>query len=415
MHPENVATPFGRRQVSLAAIRRQSADVTLEEGAVANKWKILQAVSTAIEKFELQPNSVAVLNALLSFYPETDLRQGAQMIVFPSNVQLSLRAHGMAGATMRRHLAALVDAGLITRRDSANGKRFARKNAVGKIQSAFGFDLSPLLVRAKAIAKLASDVENERAILRHKREDLTVIRRDVRKLITAALLDGLPGDWTSLDEAYREIAVRIPRSPSLPLLNEAMENMVSLRAEVLNRLEILDNDNIGSSSDAPDEQHIQNSNTESQFEFTKADKGVGTISSSKPSSVLEPAKEYPLNMILRACPSVSDYGPGGRIQNWRDLLDATSVIRSTLGITPSAYADACAKMGHQAAAISVACILQRAPLIHSAGGYLRDLTRKAVLGRFSVGPMLNALLHAGLYRASDSANRQLVATNKLTC
>ena len=34
------------------------------------------------------------------------------LIVFPSNEQLSLRAHGMPASTLRRHLAGLVDAGL---------------------------------------------------------------------------------------------------------------------------------------------------------------------------------------------------------------------------------------------------------------------------------------------------------------
>lgn len=59
----------------------------------------------------IQSNSLAVLDALLSFYPENDLRQDVPLIVFPSNAQLSLRAHGMAGSTLRRHLAVLVEAG----------------------------------------------------------------------------------------------------------------------------------------------------------------------------------------------------------------------------------------------------------------------------------------------------------------
>ena len=87
--------------------------------------------------------ALAVLDALLSFHPETAL-SGEGLIVFPSNQQLALRAHGMPPATLRRHLAALVDCGLIIRRDSPNGKRFARKGQGGAIEMAFGFDLSPL-------------------------------------------------------------------------------------------------------------------------------------------------------------------------------------------------------------------------------------------------------------------------------
>jgi replication initiation protein RepC len=48
----------------------------------------------------------------------------------------------------------------------------------------------------------------------------------------------------------------------------------------------------------------------------------------------------------------------------------------------------------------IACILQRATQISSAGGYLRVLTDKARAGEFSVGPMLMAAL-----KANGSASR----------
>jgi replication initiation protein RepC len=49
-------------------------------------------------------------------------------------------------------------------------------------------------------------------------------------------------------------------------------------------------------------------------------------------------------------------------------------------------------MGEAAAAVVVACVLQRTTAIKSAGGYLRELTRKAEAGQFSLGPMLMALI-----------------------
>ena len=49
-------------------------------------------------------------------------------------------------------------------------------------------------------------------------------------------------------------------------------------------------------------------------------------------------------------------------------------------------------MGELPAAIVVAAILQRGAAITSAGGYLRELTRKAEVGEFTLGPMLMALI-----------------------
>jgi Replication protein C C-terminal region len=40
----------------------------------------------------------------------------------------------------------------------------------------------------------------------------------------------------------------------------------------------------------------------------------------------------------------------------------------------------------------VAAIVQKGPAIASPGGYLRELTRKAEAGEFTLGPMLTALI-----------------------
>ena len=74
-----------------------------------------------------------------------------------------------------------------------------------------------------------------------------------------------------------------------------------------------------------------------------------------------------------------------------------------LGVSPSAYQEACEVMGPENAAIAVACILERAEHITSPGGYLRDLTRKAARGEFGLGPMLMAALRANGEAAKRSA------------
>ena len=53
------------------------------------------------------------------------------------------------------------------------------------------------------------------------------------------------------------------------------------------------------------------------------------------------------------------------------------MVRSRLGVSPGAWEAAQSVMGELPAAIVVAAILQRGAAITSAGGYLRELTRKA--------------------------------------
>jgi replication initiation protein RepC len=98
-------------------------------------------------------------------------------------------------------------------------------------------------------------------------------------------------------------------------------------------------------------------------------------------------------MVLSACPDIVDYAKGG-ISHWRDLLAAAAVVRGMLGISPSAWEQAQSVMGEIPAAIVIACLLQRSATISSAGGYLRELTRKAGVGEFSLGPILMAQINA---------------------
>ena len=104
-----------------------------------------------------------------------------------------------------------------------------------------------------------------------------------------------------------------------------------------------------------------------------------------------PEGMYPLGMVLDACSDLPDYAKTG-ISNWRDFLATVAVVRTMLGISPSAWEEAQSVMGEVHAAIVVAAILQRSEAIRSAGGYLRGLTEKARVGEFSAGPMLMALI-----------------------
>jgi replication initiation protein RepC len=64
-------------------------------------------------------------------------------------------------------------------------------------------------------------------------------------------------------------------------------------------------------------------------------------------------------MVPQACPDITDYGPGGAIASWRDFMATAVVVRSMLGVSPSAYQDACEIMGSENAAVAIAFILER--------------------------------------------------------
>ncbi len=391
-----ITTPFGRRPMTLALVKRQvKTDQEISERPV-DKWRVFRDVGDARSRLGLQDRALAVLNALLSFYPVAELSSDKNLIVFPSNAQLSARANGIAGTTLRKCLGALVEAGVIIRKDSPNGKRYARKGDEGDIEDAYGFSLAPLLARAREFAALAQEVAAEQRRFRVMKDRLTIIRRDVRKLITVGMEENLAGDWAAAEACFVEIVGRFARRPALQDLMASLDEMSLLHEEVSRMLETQEEITKSDGNDIVYGCHIQNSNTKScydlepRFEMKQGEKSEPN----KQAKQKGEAEVFPLSMVLRACPEIVPFGPGGSIGNWREMMSAAVTVRSMLGVSPSAYEEACEVLGEAGAAIAVACIYERAGHINSAGGYLRDLTAKARRGEFSLGPMLFTQLRA---------------------
>ncbi|TAN04454.1 MAG: replication initiation protein RepC, partial [Rhizobiaceae bacterium] len=336
--------------------------------------------------------ALAVLAALLSFYPDSELSEENGLVVFPSNRQLILRAHGMSEPTLRRHLAVLINCGLIIRRDSPNGKRYARKGRGGGFEEAFGFSLAPMLARAGEFSEAAERVRMDNRALRLMRERITLHRRDISKLIEAAVEEDVPGGWGGIWRRFRAVVDAIPRRAVVADLEPIVADLAAIREEV----DILLNSHMNAEDSTGnadrDDWQQSNSNTNATTEFEPAFEQSRATAAPKPGPQ-EPPKGYPLGLVLKACPDIIDYALDG-IGSWRDLMMVAAQVRGYLGISPSAYEEACHVMGPETAAAVVACILQRAQHINSAGGYLRALTEKARAGQFTVGPMLMAALKA---------------------
>ncbi|WP_117193170.1 plasmid replication protein RepC [Rhizobium terrae] len=392
-------TPFGgaplRAQnfVFRAEVERRQERLRAGEGGNqtgrAEKWQIIRALTEAREAYGLSDRSISVLEALTSFHQDRELDGKAPIIVFPSNAELSIRSRGMSPATLRRHLAALVEAGLIFRRDSANGKRFCRRDDRGQVESAFGFDLAPLALRAEEIFSRAEAIREEAKRVARVRAEITLHLRDVAKTIEAALTERRAGDWQVFIERLQGLSGRVSRQGELAALKDRCEGLVRLRAEV--EKAYLDNltEEEMSANESVFERHIQNSNTDPPFEINGQEQKTATAATAQ----MAPERKsvgIGLKEFLKTCPQIADYARDG-VKNWRDVVTAADLVRSMLGISPSAWTAARTAMGDISAAVVVSAILERAEDIRSPGGYLRDLTRKAEKGRFSIHPMLNAL------------------------
>ncbi|WP_186397938.1 plasmid replication protein RepC [Stappia sp. P2PMeth1] len=392
-------TPFGRRTMTLGQIASQARAKAMPKEAVANKWRVFQDIREARELLGATDRSLAILNALLSFHRETELSADGELIVWPSNEQLIARANGISPATLRRHLAVLVECGLIIRRDSPNGKRFARRSRAGEIEQAYGFDLSPIVARAAEFSDLAEAVQAEKKAFRVARERLTLLRRDIVKMIDAGIEERVPGNWGRVLQTYQTVISRLPRTASRQLIEDICAELHEQHAEIRDVLESFAKTQKLNANESHSDRHIQNSKpdsiSESEDSFREQEEASGSVAETDNVRDL-PKRDLPLSIVLDACPNMREVAQAGEIRHWRDFLAAAELVRTMLGVSPSAWAEAREAMGEVQAAIALAAIYQRADQINSAGGYLRSLTGKAREGKFSTWPMVMALLRARL-------------------
>lgn len=147
---------------------------------------LLRAIRTARRRLGLSTGDVLVLDTLLSFLPCRDkvtkedrpINEQTMLVIYASNAAICERANGMDERVLRRHIARLVAAGLLARRDSATCKRFPLR-ARGQLVGAYGIDLTPFLCRHVEITRMAQEFIAETQEARALRAEALTLRAEI--------------------------------------------------------------------------------------------------------------------------------------------------------------------------------------------------------------------------------------------
>ncbi|WP_298864212.1 plasmid replication protein RepC [uncultured Sulfitobacter sp.] len=332
-------TSFGRQ---ISAVPIKSARVVDEENLL-DKWQLLSALTDAATDFGLTHRSLSVLRALISFHPDRMISTARHScIVFPANRTLSERLGGMPESTLRRHLVTLVSAGIVSRHDSANRKRFARRCGAGDARIAFGFDLSPM-------ARLAPQIIAASEVASNRRMHLQSLRAEVASLRQRLIDTQGPSDLT--DDTFKLLR----RKPDEATLVAALDHLdVQLHASEM------------SDADAQNERHIQPE--------------IKTYSE-KPTSLKKsgPTDTPSFEDVVSHCSEYQSFFPEPP-QNWQDLSRCAYALCPMIGIDLPLYGRATQQMGAKRAITSVLCILENIGRIHNPAGYLQRLIQRHVSG-----------------------------------
>lgn len=373
-------TPFGR-PVDAAIIAAKTFPADAPDWDV-DKWEVLRELCVAGKALGISDRALTVLQALLTFLPSKSLSGSNDLVVFPSNKAICERLNGMPCSTMRRHLAALVSGGLIIRRDSPNGKRYVKR--YGDDPQSFGFDLTPLLHRHREFCDLAETIRAEAEALERLKRNVSLMRRDLAGLAAyGAEVRPDVSIWPQLADLAALTARNLRRTLSLQDLQQAEVVLLTALEQARDVFDLVKTDNMGTKADQID-QHIHNSNKEdTDLEPCLEKQGVD------PDPL--PCPTIPLAVVLKTCLDIQGYSPDP-IRHWHQFVAVAETVRPMMGISPSAWANACDAMGPEQAAVTLAAMLERYSDISNPGGYLRSLSAKARIGKFSCGPMVMALV-----------------------
>lgn len=316
----------------MTAVQTQDTPVT-----GIDKWAALEKLTQAREAYGINHRTLAVLRALMTFLPERVLTTvHRSSVVFPSNATLSTRLNGMPESTLRRHLGALVSAGVVNRHDSANRKRFAR-NAGQGTRMAFGFDLSPLARMWDALC-VAADAATAQA------EQLDALRAQVAAQRQTVLMS--TGETTLTETARKALRNK-------PVLGVLLAVRDALHAEEL------------SATDSENERHI-----EQELKSNSVEETVCPADNTQPDTC---------EAIVAQCEEYKSYFPQTAL-SWSGLSRVADQLCPMMGIDRQVYAEAVQRIGLAPAVTAVLCILERLPDITNPGGFLRRLVQRGAGG-----------------------------------
>lgn len=374
----------------------RAADLASREGPekaalvpAISKWDVLKELGTARNAFGLSDRDITVLQALLSFHKGSDLDIRAdQLIVFPSNKKICERLSGMPCSTMRRHLGKLVDAGLVVRRDSPNGKRYVRTR--GESRVAYGFDLTPLVQRFVEICDAAMEIRETHERVQALRETVSLMRRDLAGLAElGATEQPSEGLWDALNDLASLSARTLRRKLDEAALEALRAELETALAKARDAWSAIANSEEMSTSDAQIEQHQYTNNLE------ESESSTVKIDSSAINSDVGNAQKY--NRETDPSISISDVEDvfsemqiyfGRPVRSWDEFEEAADIVRPMMGLSSEVWGLAKDRIGAQEAAIVLGVMLRNYGSYRSPGAYLRTLANRASEGRFSCSRFL---------------------------
>ena len=388
--------PTGFRRMTpglLKADRAAESFAGLPEG-VKSPGQLLAALKTAAPRLGISPRIVHAVNWLFRFTQPQDWEEGRRPIVWPS-ASMQEEALGLSPTQVKEINRRLIELGLITMRDSPNGKRYGRRHErTGHIIEAYGFDLAPIAMRHAEFVRLAEEGRAERAAMGRLRRRATIARKAITQILETVQEYGFAGEeWITLAHETAAL-VRALRDVECPdEMEPGVKSLERKQRAARERLEILlrvvdsapkgpenrphqynykptldpDQDTVIAAKDRSGEEEGAGAQSPAPEQWQRSNKGM--VHGIRPDE------------LPRLTPKLKAYlqrpNPA-----WPDIIDAADWLRHDLGVSKSLWGDACLAMGRELAAVALAIVSTKEAehFQTSPGGYFHGMVAKAKAG-----------------------------------
>jgi replication initiation protein RepC len=420
--------------------------------------QLLAVFKAAAPRLGLSVRLVHTLDWLFRFTRPQDWEKGGRPVVWPST-SMQQEALGLSESAVRNINRGLIDAGLITMKDSPNGKRYGMRDREGRIMEAYGFDLSPIATRYGEFVRLAAEAKAERELIGRLRRRATIVRRAIAQILETAAEYGFDGEeWSRLRYETRALIKSLRMVERPEEITIGVGSLERRQTEARRRLEqqletvnfapkpaencghtIPTNQAIYPEKDtvmAPQESKSASGPavagpTPAVGQATATVKAQGRPGDENPSSG-PTAKPEPqtgpgdrsrtppasgrtdsgtmmrlsIDELTMLAPRLRTYLTSPR-PAWPEIVDAADWLRGELGVSKSLWGEACIAMGREQAVIAIA-IVSAKPEMHfrsTPGGYFHGMVAKAKTGELNLARTVWGLRQAKRAKAGHGASR----------
>jgi replication initiation protein RepC len=401
-------TGFRRLTPGLLKVDRTAESFAGLPDGVTVHGQLLAAFKAAAPRLGLSTRLVHAVDWLFRFTQPQDWERGGRPIVWPSAL-LQQETLGLSESQAKRLNRCLIEAGLVTMKDSPNGKRYGTRDAKGRIVEAYGFDLAPIAARHAEFVQLAEEGRAEREAMGRLRRRATIARKGIVQILETARDYGLQDEeWAALECDARAIAQGLKRVEQPDEMEGGVTSLEQRQRKAREHLEMLLKDvkkDPFQSENAP-HQYTYKPNPYPQQDTvvtsnTRTETPEAPISQSQapiPRETLAKGKVHGIHPeeLVKLAPRLKSYLRRPN-PTWPEIIEAADWLRHDLDVSKPLWGDACLTMGRDLAAVALAVVSTKDPehFRTTPGGYFRGMVQKAKAGELHLERTVWALRCAG--------------------